>query len=697
MRRALVVLYCLALLVGSLPARAAGPAPVRLAPEARERFAVAMAFYRAGDWAQAAHEFGEVSAIAAPIAEYALLQQADSLARLGDIAASRAVAQQAADAVPESRAVAPALLLAADQASRTGDDAAAAALWRRFLERFPDHAEASRARLRMGQSLAAAGRSTEAAAAFRDLWLTVPATPWADAAARELRALEARGNAVAAPTPTQRIERAERVAAAGLGDQARTEAEAVLAEGPAPDLSLKALRVVMDGARRAGRDDLALAATSRALGLATGEKRAPWLLESAKIQQKKNRDGALAALDRLVADYPKAPEADDALLLKARIVETGPDPKAAEAVYLKLAQGYPDSEEGIAAQWRLGWLSWLRADYVEAAERWSHIPSNRAAGQNYRDAALYWTARAQAAAGQTESAIKHFTMLVSESPRSYYGMLAARRGPRMSASAGKNPAAAQLAASLPGDPRELLQADVPYARVEALHLVGLDDFADEEMDEIVRRSLTDTRRLYALSTAYAQESRYYLALRIMKRHFLGLARSAPPGVPRTFWEVFYPIGWRTELTEAAARATVDPYLVAAVVREESSYNPQARSRVGARGLMQLMPDTARPMARQRGLPFNDGALLDEPATNLTLGSAHLAGLLKEFGDPRLAVAAYNAGATPVRQWWKARPSDDLEVWVELIPFNETRYFVRRVMLSWEEYRRLYGGAAKARP
>jgi len=453
----------------------------------------------------------------------------------------------------------------------------------------------------------------------------------------------------------------------------------------------------MDGARRAGRDDLALAATTRALGLVTGEKRAPWLLESAKIQQKKNRDGSLAALDRLVADYPKAPEADDALLLKARIIEAGPDPKAAEAVYLKLAQNYPDSEEGIAAQWRLGWLSWLRSDHLEAAERWSHIPSNRAASQNYRDAALYWTARAQASAGQTESATKHFSMLVSESPRSYYGVLAARRVPRTSANAGKQHAAAQLAASLPSDPKELLQADAPYARVEALHAVGLDDFADEEMDEIVRRSITDTRRLYALSIAYAQESRYYLALRIMRRHFLGLARSAPAAVPRTFWEVFYPIGWRTELTDAASRASVDPYLVAAVVREESSYNAQARSRVGARGLMQLMPETARPMARHRGLPFNDGALLDEPSANLMLGSAHLAGLLKEFGDPRLAVAAYNAGATPVRQWWKARPSDDMEVWVELIPFTETRGFVRRVMLAWEEYRRLYGGAAGARP
>src|SRR5262249_60913471 len=104
MRRALVVLCCFALLVGSLPARAAGPAPVRLAPEARERFAVAMTFYRAGDWAQAAHEFGEGSAIAAPIAEYALRQQAGNRARLGGIAAPQAAAQHRADRLPDGPA-----------------------------------------------------------------------------------------------------------------------------------------------------------------------------------------------------------------------------------------------------------------------------------------------------------------------------------------------------------------------------------------------------------------------------------------------------------------------------------------------------------------------------------------------------------------------------------------------------------------
>jgi outer membrane protein assembly factor BamD (BamD/ComL family) len=113
MRRTLASLVCLSVLLASLSARAAGPAPVRLSPEARELFAAAMTAYRAGDWAQAEREFGEASRIAAPIAEYALLQQAESLARLGDLAGSRAAAQQAADAAPESRAVAPALLLAA--------------------------------------------------------------------------------------------------------------------------------------------------------------------------------------------------------------------------------------------------------------------------------------------------------------------------------------------------------------------------------------------------------------------------------------------------------------------------------------------------------------------------------------------------------------------------------------------------------
>ena len=157
--------------------------------------------------------------------------------------------------------------------------------------------------------------------------------------------------------------------------------------------------------------------------------------------------------------------------------------------------------------------------------------------------------------------------------------------------------------------------------------------------------------------------------------------------------MLYPFGWRKEIYEAAQRTGLDPFLVAAIVREESSYNPRALSPAGARGLMQLMPRTGQPMAEIRGLAFGDGDLLDDPRTNLQLGAAFMSGLLKQWNDPRIALAAYNAGPGRARQWWQTRRSNDIEVFVELIPFDETRNYIKRVMLAWEEYRRIYGSGS----
>jgi soluble lytic murein transglycosylase len=352
-------------------------------------------------------------------------------------------------------------------------------------------------------------------------------------------------------------------------------------------------------------------------------------------------------------------------------------------VYVRLTAEYPDTDEAGAAIWQLGWLAWFRGARAEAAGLWARLTAARS-GRHYREAALYWTGRAWQESGDAEAAGRQFAQLVSESPRSYYGVLAARRGAR--------PVTAQDGApgpALPVDPLQPLQGERRFVRAQALRMVGLDDFADEEMDGLTRRAAGDPARLYAISAAYARDARYHLALRILRLHFLALARRGTASLPRAFWEIYYPFGWRAELTEAAGRAALDPDLVAAVAREESSFYPRARSRVGARGLMQLMPETARPMARARRLTFDDGAVLDDPGVNLSMGSAFLAGLLREFGDARLAAAAYNAGPARVKEWWAQRRSDDLEVWVEQIPFNETRSFVKRVMLSWDEYRRLY--------
>jgi soluble lytic murein transglycosylase len=661
-----------------------GAAPAGLPPDMRERFTAAVDAHRAGDWTAAAREFGDAAWIGTPLEDYALLFRADSLLRRGETAEARSLATRATDRTPESGLSPSALIWAAAVQSAAGDPGAAVRILERVLGSHPDRLDASRTRYLLGEAQLATGDQPAAAKTFAALWLQAPAS-YGDAAEAQLKALADAGITVPAPSPAERAARAERLLSGGLIERALAEAQALVAEKPAPDVRERALKVVTNAARRLGRDEVALAAAGDALAIAPAERRAAWLLELGRLRQRRDRDAALGTLDRLVREHPKSRDAADALLLKAELLEAANRTAEAEKTYVRLAADYPDADEAATALWRLGWAAWFRGNLTESIARWSRLQTARGVG-SLRESATYWLGRAWERRGDREQAARQFTALVRDAPRSYYGILAARRAPTAT------PAAAGPAFTFPSDPLEALQGDARYARAEALREVGLREFADEELDSLTRAAVGEPRRLYALSAAYVADERYHMALRILRRSFLGLARSGGAGSPREFWEMFYPLGWRDALTAAAGRASVDPFLVAAVVREESSFYPAARSRVGARGLMQLMPDTGRAVAQSRQIPFPDATVLDQPITNLELGSTFFAGLMREFGDPRLAAAAYNAGPTRVREWWAGRRSDDLEVWVDQIPYNETRAFVKRVMLSYEEYRRIYGGS-----
>jgi soluble lytic murein transglycosylase len=656
-----------------------GAAAVPLALDSRERFAAGLAAHQAEDWGAAARQFGDPAWAGTPLEDYARLFQADSLLKQGDAVAARGLAAQAAIRDPDSTLTPSALVWAAAVLREAGEPVGAVTVLQRVLTRLGDLPDAARVRYALGEALVAAGDQKEAARVFGALWLQHPVS-LGDAADRELKALADGGVTPPAPTAAERAVRAERLLNGGLLERARLEAEALVAEKPPADARERALRVLMHASRRLGRDEAALAAAHDGLAAAAPERRAAWLLDLARLRQRRDRETALGTLDRLVRDYPKNRLAADALEMKAELLEALKRSAEAEKTYAKLATEYPDGDEAAGALWRLGWLAWFRGQHAEAVTRWSRLQRG---GSALREAATFWLGRAWEERGDREQAARFFGQLVKDAPRTYYGLLAARRAPAGPTAAGPGPFA------FPAAPLEALDGDEGYARALALRSVGLDKFADEELDEMTRRSVGEPRRLYALSAAYAAEERHHMALRILRRSFQGAARAGGAS-PREFWEMFYPLGWRTALTAAAGRASLDPYLVAAVVREESSYHPQARSRVGARGLMQLMPDTGRAVARARQIPFPDPEVLDQPEVNLELGSTFFGGLLREFGDARLAAAAYNAGPTRVREWRASRRIDDLEVWVEQIPFNETRAFVKRVWLSWHEYQRIYG-------
>lgn len=155
-------------------------------------------------------------------------------------------------------------------------------------------------------------------------------------------------------------------------------------------------------------------------------------------------------------------------------------------------------------------------------------------------------------------------------------------------------------------------------------------------------------------------------------------------------KIYYPYPHRAIIEKYAAQYNVDPLLVVAVIREESKFLPQSESHKGAKGLMQLMPSTARWIAQSIGdKTYRDEDLLI-PEKNIQYGTWYLASLEKEFyNDTTLVIAAYNGGRGHVQEWIKTEQIDPEHIRLQDIPFKETRDYVGRVLKSYQKYIKLY--------
>lgn len=161
---------------------------------------------------------------------------------------------------------------------------------------------------------------------------------------------------------------------------------------------------------------------------------------------------------------------------------------------------------------------------------------------------------------------------------------------------------------------------------------------------------------------------------------------------RWYLERAYPTPYKDLVTQYCAEHNVDPFLVTALMRVESRFRPHVVSEKGARGLMQVMPDTGRWVAQELGMDRFDPEMLHDPRINLRIGTWYLASLEREFGgDKVIVLAAYNAGRGNVRKWldttrWTGRIEE-----IDRIPFPETRDYVRKVLRLYETYVRIYDG------
>jgi len=167
-----------------------------------------------------------------------------------------------------------------------------------------------------------------------------------------------------------------------------------------------------------------------------------------------------------------------------------------------------------------------------------------------------------------------------------------------------------------------------------------------------------------------------------------LAASAPRDT--RLLRLMYPLPFEDVVRAEAASHRVDPSLAAALIHQESSFNPRAVSRAGALGLMQVLPSVGASIAKSQGIASFERVMLFQPDVNVRLGMTHLDAMLRQYPRVEYALAAYNAGGSPVRRWRRKPGSDDPELFVERIPYDETRDYVRILLRNQATYKLLYG-------
>jgi soluble lytic murein transglycosylase len=225
--------------------------------------------------------------------------------------------------------------------------------------------------------------------------------------------------------------------------------------------------------------------------------------------------------------------------------------------------------------------------------------------------------------------------------------------------------------------------DSVTGRVAALKDVGMDVEAGFENDKLFRDALADPTRLVVTANALAGSDQASRSIALGKRAIDDI------GATPANYRLYFPVLERETLISSSRENGLDPVLVAALIRQESNFNPLATSPVGARGLMQLMPDVGRSLASAKGIgPWNPD-ILYEPATNIKLGTAHLSTLMRKYPEVVKSLAAYNAGESRVAKWSTKAGADDPEVFTERIPFVETRDYVRTILRNRAYYQALY--------
>jgi len=491
------------------------------------------------------------------------------------------------------------------------------------------------------------------------------------------------------PTAAQRLHRADRLLDAKEYLDARKEYQSISIQASGPERDLALVRV---GAADylSGKASIA-APYLRALEVANSEaaaERLYYLTECAR--NRRDDEEMMSTIAQLASRHRQSQWRLKALTSAANRYLLLNQPEDYVPLYRAIYEDFPTSSSAPVSHWKVTFQAYLR-DQPDAGrllhEHLSQFPTHSTAG-----ASLYFLGRYLERAGDAAGGRACYRRLDSVFENHYYAMQARARLKETGAAIGGGEAAAFVAGLKFNTPaRVATETSVPTStRIERSRLLrsaGLGDLADSELRFGMRAG--EQAALLAMELAESADAPHQ-AMRIMKSNSPEYLNLPVPAAPRKFWELLFPLPYRSDLVRNARERDLDPFLLAGLIRQESEFNPQAVSRAKAYGLTQIRPATGRQFARAAGVSRVTTNVLYQPAANLKIGSSILRSMLDhQNGQVEQTLAAYNAGPNRVVEWMAWNTYREPAEFVESIPFTETRDYVQAVLRNAEMYRRLY--------
>jgi soluble lytic murein transglycosylase len=648
-----------------------------------ETFAKAYALYSGGNLAQAKELFQKTLAPKFRLADYSLYYLAAIALSETNTDQARYLVAQLRQRFPQSIWLPAATLLRAKtDIAEKNYTSAVDALRQVRADKSVKREIADEALYLQAQAVEAQGDPGRAHSLYNELRNTSPNSRWTAPARRaQARLLEKFPDLFPFHTIDSLADEADRLTRERQSNDAELLYKKLLNNVSEPDLRLRYLTklAVLYLATR-NRNDAISVLEQIARDFPEGTEAPKALYQIGQILW--NRHDNVQALEyfKLVAEkYPTSAYVDRARYASADIHEYFGRKEEALQLYSSVQKHFPKSQVRDDAAWRLAWLYYRSGELQSALATFRELVAQNKDGP-FSTAALYWQARVAERLGESETAKQLHRQIVNGGEESYYQALAMRGLERLGSPV-EDTKSTKLSAVIESDPPLGAEVTFHLSRARELTALSLHQLAVEELDEVNRRGKANGRVRALLMREYFHTQAYGRSLILANQLPISQAERDLYRYPLAYWEL---------IQQKAQECGLDPYLVLALIRQESLFDTRARSPAAALGLMQLISPTAVRVAKQLGLPIPSQEMLFQPEVNVALGTQYLKDLLQRYSNNWFkALAAYNAGEAAVDRWEREITTDDIEEFVERIPYVETRGYVKLVLRNHRIYKRLY--------